>query len=51
MGYHLHYIGVRKVRYRVGKNYVSRSQDCKSCPLKNRCITGKASYKEVRRDF
>ncbi|WP_415534379.1 IS1182 family transposase [Dehalobacter sp. 4CP] len=47
----LHYIGVRKVRYRVGKNYVSRSQDCKSCPLKNRCITGKASYKEVRRDF
>lgn len=47
----LRYIGVRKVRYRVGKNYVSRSKDCKCCSLKSRCITGKASYKEVRRDF
>lgn len=47
----LRFIGVRKVRYRVGKNYVTRSEDCKSCPLKSRCITGKANYKEVRRDF
>ena len=47
----LRYIGVRKVRYRVGKNYVTRSEDCKSCPLKSRCITGKANYKEIRRDF
>ena len=47
----LRYIGVRKVRYRVGKNYVSRTGDCKDCPVKSRCITGKAGYKEVRRDF
>ncbi len=47
----LRYIGVRKARYRVGKNYVTRTEDCKCCPLKNRCITGKAGYKEVRRDF
>lgn len=47
----LRYIGVRKVRYRVGKNYVSKSKDCKCCPLKSLCITGKAGYKEVRRDF
>jgi hypothetical protein len=47
----LRYIGVRKVCYRVGKNYVSRSTDCKCCTLKSRCITGKANYKEVRRDF
>ncbi|AGA68161.1 transposase [Desulfitobacterium dichloroeliminans LMG P-21439] len=47
----LRYIGVRKVRYRVGKNYVTRSEDCKNCPLKSQCIAGKANYKEVRRDF
>jgi hypothetical protein len=47
----LRYIGVRKVRYRVGKNYVAQTEDCKTCPLKSRCIAGKSNYKEVRRDF